>query len=443
MTAYASGGANWPAAAAEASLSRKMMDFIAETYRFNRTIVSKDIPVMLDRLAQCLGWPLTTHAYPSGADIATWVVPDRWDVREAWLKGPDGTLLASYADHPLFVAPYSAPFRGRLSLDLLKKHLRIHPTQRDAFFYEHRLAYDFQRRLKEWIITLPQDVADRLPAGEYEVCIDVEVEPGKMLVGEFVLPGQTEDTILLMTDYCHPGQVNDSLSGLMAVVLAVNRLLELPERRYTYRMMVFPETIGSCIFLASHPELIGRTKFALFSEFVGWGETWVLAAEPDPASLAWKLCRDIARRDPACELRGLFGGWGNDEMVTHYAGIQSLAVQKVGCPEYHSSNDHPSRLDEGEIRKAAEIIASMCRIAEADRIPQRTQPVPIYLTRYNLYKDAVFDSRAYAATRDALNAVDGQRSILDIAVHIEQPFDTVANLMDRLEALGLFTSRPS
>lgn len=353
-----------------------LIALVRRNYLKNRTIVSKDIRSILDDIAAACDLPLTLHRFPSGTDVATWVVPDSWDVREAWLKGPDGSVIASYQDHPLFLAPYSMPFSGRLPLAELKTHIRSHPTQRDAFYYEHRLAYDFKLRLKEWRITLPLDVADHLPDGDYEVKIDVEVTPGEMLVGEIVVPGDTDEQIALLADYCHPGQVGDSFSGVVAMIDVVRRLKALKRRRHTFVFYIFPETIGSSVLLASQPDICDRTRAAIFSEFVGWGDEWLAAVSDAPGSLASNLANEAAHHWGDIRVCGLFDAIGNDERVFDYAGVPSLSIQKTGIAEYHSSNDSPDRLRIEDLKRAADIIFRMCQAAEDDAIYQTQAPCP-------------------------------------------------------------------
>ena len=97
-----------------------LLDLIERNYRKNRTIVSRDVLGILEDVAKACELPLQLNRFPSRTEVATWVIPDRWDVREAWVKAPDGSTIASYDDHPLFVAPYSLPFDGELSLAELK-----------------------------------------------------------------------------------------------------------------------------------------------------------------------------------------------------------------------------------------------------------------------------------------------------------------------------------
>ena len=66
----------------------------------------------------------------------------------------DGKKIYGYKDSNLFLAPYSVPFKGKISKkDLIEQTLINSVKMPDSLSYEFRLAYDFKRRLKEWRIT--------------------------------------------------------------------------------------------------------------------------------------------------------------------------------------------------------------------------------------------------------------------------------------------------
>lgn len=406
-------------------------------YRKNRTIVSDDISGLLSDIAETLGLELTVHSYPSESEIGTWVVPPSWNVREAWIKDSRGRIRASYDDHPLFLVPYSLPFEGKVSLDELKAHTRVHPTQRDAYFYEHRFAYHFQQRLSDWAITLPASLLESLERDEYEVKIDLDIKSGEMLIGEFVLPGKTEQSIALLADHCHPGQVNDSWSGILSFIDVIGEVKKWRDRRYTYRFLIFPETIGSCVLLADKPEYIDKTDLAIFSEFVGWGRDWRILATPGRDSKAMRLAHVAASEDPEFTVDDLFCGYGNDERVFDFAGVPSMSVQMIECDEYHSSNDHPRLLDQDNIDKATKNILRICDLMERDLSLKFKQRVPIYQTRFDLYSDSVHDSCHFHYNREINTGIRDGLSLVDIAHKKNVPFDYVCEYSNRLLEAGL------
>jgi aminopeptidase-like protein len=417
------------------------MSFMRRHYLKNRTIVSKDITGIIEDVATYIGIEPVLHRYPTGNEYSTWDIPPRWDVREAWLKDEDGNIIASYEDHPLFLAPYSIPFHGVVTFEGLKDHVSTHPTLRDAFFYEHRLAYNSRLRLKDWRISLPADLLDRLnPMGRYEVCIDVEVEPGEMLVAEFVLPGKSEDVVALLADYCHPGQVNDSFSGIVTFMDVLKELKERPSRNFTYSLMLFPETIGSSVMLASNPERIPKIKGAIFCEMVAWGAQWAIkktfTGDTYMDMLAGVLCLEM----PEIKTISFDDGAGNDEIVFDWAGIPAISLQRYPYEEYHSSEDSPEKIDMESMKRAIEIILKMIDVIENDRIWCCVHPVPFYMSRFDLYNDAVSVWQDHLFFRNILFNLNGYKSILEIANKLGRQFDKTLGIIKAMEKYGLVRS---
>ena len=198
-----------------------MMEIIEALLLKNRTIVSSEFEQCISTLSEEI--PLTVHRYASGTEHGTWVIPPRWDVTKASLSDEDG-VVASYDDHPLFLAPYSIPFTGWVSQKDLLSHVRTSEDRPDSYVYEYRLAYDFSRRLNEWAITLPHFIVENLNKSEYFVDIQVETGPGHMLVGEHTLKGRSNHTFALLTHLCHPGQANDGLAGVAVGTEVMKRL---------------------------------------------------------------------------------------------------------------------------------------------------------------------------------------------------------------------------
>jgi len=413
--------------------------FIEAHYRKNRTTVSADIPGIFDGVEATIGLPVVRHHFPSGGDYATWIVPPQWDVREAWIKDAKGKVLASYADHPLFVAPYSKPIHAIVSRKELHDHLFSAPQQLDAFAYNHRLAHNAKLRLSDWCLSLPQKLIDSMGEGPFEVCIDAEIKNGEMLVGEIVLEGEVPDAIAFLADWCHPGQVNDSFSGLVIFMEVMRTLAQRPRRRYTYKLLMFPETVGSSVYIGSDPTRVRSVHGAIFSEMVGWGEEWFLKATRTGHTYMDLLAADCRRRFPDLKHAPFFSLYGNDEHVfdSVQVGIPTLSLQKFPFAEYHTSNDNPSHLNNADLQRAYDIILHLVDVAERDAVFEFVHPVPFYMSRYDLYADAVYEREAHRLKRNIQLRLDGRTSLLKIANDLDVPFNVVYEYVDQMSTFDL------
>ena len=61
--------------------------------------------------------PITRTEIPSGTRVFDWIVPDEWNLRDAYIAAPDGTRVVDFRRSTLHVVSYSEPVRTTLSLD--------------------------------------------------------------------------------------------------------------------------------------------------------------------------------------------------------------------------------------------------------------------------------------------------------------------------------------
>ncbi len=98
--------------------------------------------------------------------------------------------------------------------------------------------------------------------GKYKVYIDAKHdENGVLDYADFILPStqNSKDEILISTYLCHPSMANNELSGPVVSIFLAKWLLGLKERRYNYRFVIIPETIGSIVYLSKHLECLKKT----------------------------------------------------------------------------------------------------------------------------------------------------------------------------------------
>lgn len=403
----------------------------------NRTIVSDDMDRAAELLAQWAGRPAAWYRYPSGSDYGSWVVPPSWNIREAILSNGD-RVIASAQDHVLFLAPYSMPFEGWVSREELLSHVAPARGVPEAFSYQHRLAYDFRKRLRRWEISLPQSILTLLDRERYFVKIDVEVKPGTMNVLEFTEPGQEKTTVALLAHLCHSGQANDGLSGVLAGLAVLDRLAAEPHR-FTYKLLVMPETIGSAVHIIAQGISAQSVACTVFLETMGTGERLYLKHSRSGTSRLDLAINSMVREQPDVGALGFLDGYGNDELVFDFANvaIPSGGVQYHPFPEYHTSHDTASIIDWAKWDRAVNLTEALCRRLDADRTIRLRYPGPPYLTRYGLYVDSVVDHAHWERINRALMCCDGRHTLLEICEQSGLSFSEVSRFFGTLEREGL------
>src|SRR5262249_9114789 len=152
--------------------------------------------------------PLTVHEVPSGTKVFDWSVPREWNIKDAYVKNSLGERVIDFSKSNLHILSYSIPVRTKLPLEELKKHLFTLPDH--PAWTPYRPSY----YAEQWVFCLSHHGLMRLKDGEYAVCIDSALENGHLPYGEYHLPGESEEEILISCHVCLPSLGNDNLSGV-------------------------------------------------------------------------------------------------------------------------------------------------------------------------------------------------------------------------------------
>jgi aminopeptidase-like protein len=237
-----------------------MHAFAAELQPIPRSLTGDGVRQTLARIGARI--PLVVHEVPTGTAVLDWTVPREWNLRAAWVKGPDGATVIDAVRSPLHVVGYSIPVRARMPLAELQEHL--HSLPEHPGWVPYRTSY----WRETWGFCLADSERQKLREGEYEVSIDATLADGALTYGECFLPGEGDREVLFSCHVCHPALANDNLSGLALATFLAERLATVP-RRHGCRFLFVPGTIGAITWLARNEERLGRIEHGLVVANVG------------------------------------------------------------------------------------------------------------------------------------------------------------------------------
>ena len=177
--------------------------FMSEMYPICRSITGEGVRETLRLIGNHI--PLDIHEIPSGTAVFDWVVPNEWNIKDAYIKNCKGEKVVDFQKSNLHVVSYSTPVHRRISLAELKDHLFALPEHPDWIPY--RTSY----YKEDWGFCVSHNQLLAMKDDEYEVCIDATVEQGSLSYAEYYLRGETTDEVLVTTHICHPSLCNDNL----------------------------------------------------------------------------------------------------------------------------------------------------------------------------------------------------------------------------------------
>ncbi len=406
-------------------------------YPICRSITGEGLRDSLRRLQQHIH--LELNEVPSGTQVFDWTVPKEWHIRDAYVKNRQGEKVIDFQNHNLHLVNYSAPVQTRMPLTELKQHLHSLPEYPDWIPY--RTSY-YQ---ETWGFCLSHNALEELEEGEYEVCVYSSLEDGSLTYGELVLPGQSKDEVLISCHSCHPSLCNDNLSGMALATFLAQHLSTQP-RRYTYRFLFLPGTIGAVTWLALNGEKAAQIKHGL-----------VVACVGDPGHSTYKRSRrgnaeiDLAV-DHVLKHSGApyeivdFSPYGYDERQYCSPGI-NLAVGSLTrtphgrFPEYHTSADNLDFVQPVYLADSLVKYLAVFDVLENNRTYRNQKPYcEPQLGKRGLYGSVgggKSTGESVMAMLWVLNLSDGSHTLLDIAERSGMEFELIRLAAEALAATDL------
>ena len=226
-----------------------------------RSLTGDGVRATFDVLAEHI--PIERIELPSGTRVFDWVVPDEWNIRDAYVAAPDGTRVIDFRAPPCTSCPTASPCATTMPLSELRERLFTLPDQPDVVPY--RTSY----YSRTWGFCLPHASCSAAD-GDYEVVIDSTLEPGHLTYAELAIPGAGSDEVLISTYVCHPSLANDNLSGIAVATMVAKQLLER-RLKHTYRFVFAPGTIGPLAWLHQNRETLDRVRHGLALSCIGDG----------------------------------------------------------------------------------------------------------------------------------------------------------------------------
>lgn len=417
-----------------------MMALLGEIAPLARTLASNDTDKALRILAGFLPGALI-EGFPSGSAAWSWTIPHRWEVSSATIKA-NGETLVDVAWNPLHVINYSQPFKGTVEREELLKHLRTLPERPQA------IPFSFSFYEPIWGFSIPHEWLSRFTSDTYEVEINSRFEDGNLNTLSLFIPGESKETFVICSNICHPVQVNDSLTGVAVAVDIATRLLARKCRKYSYLVMVVPETIGSIAFLANHPEIIKASVGGFFSEMLGTDGPLVGQRTRQRESYWDKLLEDVlASSNLPHKMVNFLKSAGNDEKVLDSPGVDipTFSLTRYPYPEYHTSDDNINLIDIDRLREGRDVLQGVIDFAEGDYIPVLNQPGPVFLSGHDLYPNWRDDPSLlpiWQSFIDVMYSIDGVHSVVELAAMRQIPMSHFFYWTDAFAEKGLLTKRP-
>ncbi len=361
----------------------KAYELIGALTHLSRQFASPDYDVAIEHFKGEL--PFETYLYGAEQEHNGWVIPPKYEVQKALIKR-NGTVIYDGMSHALGVPCHAAAFRGTVDRDTLKKHLWYDHRFPEAIPYHFRFSYRPWER--DWGFCVPQTFYDSLSDDLYDIELDVHEGDKELKILEHVVPGSSGIEFAFIAHLDHPGMANDDLAGC-AVGVELFQALAGRDLRHTYRLLLVQEILGSEIHLHAQPRLRALQE-GLFLEMLGVNRSLVVQrARSTPTAMELALKEGLSERNIVFEEVGFRESAQNDEIVFESYGVPTVALTRFPYPEYHSSRDNMSIIEQARLTEAVQVLQAVVDWHESDVYVERLFEGVACLSnpRINLYVD--------------------------------------------------------
>lgn len=422
------------------TVSRECYEFAEAMFPICRSISGEGVRQTLGMIQERLP-ELTIHEVASGTQCFDWEAPDEWNVRDAYVADADGRRVIDFREHNLHIVGYSVPIDEKMSLEELDKHLHSLPDQPDAIPY---VTSYYKRR---WGFCLTHRQRQALAPGTYHVHIDSTLAPGVLNYGELIIAGRERSEILMSTYVCHPSMANNELSGPVISTALANWIQSQPDRRYTYRIVFVPETIGSIIYLSRNLDEMKAHTIAGFNiTCVGDNREYSFLPSRLGNTLTDKIALHVMGHRCPGFVRHSYLDRGSDERQYCSVGVDlpvvSIMRSKYNTyPEYHTSLDDMSMISPEGLAGALGLLQECIVALENNRRYRMNCCCEPQLGKRGLYPtiSAKGSTDTVRTMMDFLAYCDGDADLVDIAERIGSPVWDLYPLADQFAQAGLIT----
>ncbi len=427
------------------SSDERMYKIIKDLFPITRSISGNGNRQTLKYLKEnCLGeLKILEYSIADNPTIFDWETPYEWNIDEAYIEDENGNIIIDFKNNNLHILGYSESVDITIPFSELDEHLYSLEDDIDAIpyvtsYYKTRWGFCLSHRQREELRKQPEKL--------YHVVIKSNFNKnGSITYGELIINGYEDDEILISTYICHPSMANDNLSGIAVATKIAKYIYALPERKYTYRIIFIPETIGALIYLKeniNHLQKYVKAGFVL--SCIGDDGDYSCVHTPYNNTYTDKIVTHVLKHITDTPKEYSYIERGSDERQFCAPNVNlpicTLSRTKFGkFKEYHTSNDNLDFVTEKGLQGGFEYVKKCIEILENNNLYQIKTIGEPQLGKYGLYP-TISQKGSADYTRRLTNIIaylNGENSILDIAEILNVPFNEVLEIIMQLNEKNL------
>jgi len=384
---------------------------------------------------------ITVKEVPSGTKCFDWVVPKEWNCNAAYLIDPEGKTICNYQNHNLHLVGYSIPINREISFEELNNHLYSLPELPDA------IPYVTSYYEENWGFCISHTERLKLKKGMYKVVIDSELSDGSLTYGELLIKGNSKEEIFLSTYICHPSMGNNEISGPVLTSFLAKHINLLSNKRYSYRIIFIPETIGSIYYLSQNLTTMKERVVAGYNiTCVGDNNNYSYLPSRYGETLSDKVAKHLIKYSKHNFIKYSYLDRASDERQYCAPGVDLpvcsiMRTKYAEYPEYHTSLDNLNFISEDGLNGALEVYKELIEILEKNYYYKVVILAEPKMSDRGL-KHTISTKSSMVESKHLMNVLtycDGSNDLIDIANILNVPVSAIYKEVEVLYKNDLVT----
>ncbi len=418
------------------STGKNIYSFIKRIFPIDRWLMGDGVRKTLDIIKEELP-DLSIYGVASGTRVFDWEIPKEWCIQDAYILDPDGNKILDYKKNNLSIVGYSVPVSREVTLNELCQVIYTQKEQPDAVpyitsYYKERYGFCMSENQKR-----------SLKEGMYYINIDSRLYNGELNYAELVIPGESSKEVFLSTYICHPSMANDNCSGIGVLTFLAKWLLD-KKRKYTYRIIFVPETIGAVAYLAMHKNELQNNVIAGYNlSCVGDNNDYSYIKSRKNV-YSEQVLKNVLEYSGHLYHAYPYTKRGSDERQYDFPGIDLPVITFCRSKfhefkEYHTSLDNMDYISPDGLQGSFETLIKCIIVIENNKCYRNEMLCEAQLGKRGLYP-TLSQKNTYGEAQvllDFMSYADGESDFLEISKNIGISAYELVHIAGRLKENGL------
>jgi len=404
----------------------KMLNWAKDLFPIYRSITGNGTRKTLSYFEK-INPELKRLKFKTGKKVFDWVIPKEWNIDDSYIEHESGRRFAEFKKCNLHIVGYSSAINKKISKNKLLEHVYTQKNQKNAIPYV--TSYYKQR----WGFCMSENQKKKLPKGNYKVVIKSSLKKGTLDLSHAILKGKNKKEIFFTSYICHPSMANNELSGPVLLNKIMQYIkLNYPNRKYTYRFVLAPETIGAIAYLSKFIKILKSNVICGFNlTMVGDERAYSYTSSRKGNTIA-----DDAMKSALMGLKNVkmfsFLDRYSDERQYCSPGIDlplcSFSRSRK-YPEYHTDKDNFNVVTEKGLEGSFQVIKKIIDCIEMELYPKTN-----ILAEPNLGKRGLYPTLSQKGNHNSvqirmglISQADGDTNIFKISQLLKKPLKLICN----------------